>query len=153
MEFKKPFDRQRVYAHAGDPFHIEYEARYDIDGALILKEVGKTDIYLEIQSHKQSCDINYLIAKYKAGDVNALSRVQGYYTDISDIPDIHTVYNTIKTAEQDFEKLPVEIKEKFENSFERYLFSVGSEEWLAAMNISVESDYITENQEVISDAE
>lgn len=144
-EFRKPYEgRYRRYSEPGDWTHIEYESKYDLDGNLVLKEIGKTDTYAEIQSHADSCNINLLIARYKAGDENALNRVQGYYADISNIPDIHSVYNTIKSAEQDFVKLPQEVKEKFDNNFEKYLFMVGTDDWYSKMNIEPQKEEIKE---------
>lgn len=148
-DYRKPYGpRYRRFSECGDWTHVEYEAKYDLDGNVILKEIGKTDTYAEIQSHKNGCDINVLIAKYKGGDLNALNRIQGYYADISDIPDIHSVYNTIKTAEQDFIKLPKEIKEKFDNNFEKYLFMVGTDDWYSKMAIEPEKEEIKETEEM-----
>lgn len=151
MKFRKPFDRLITYTEPGSPEHIEYQGYYDKDGNLQLKEVGKTDIYAEIQSHKDSTDINVLLAKYRNGDESALNRVQGYYSDITDIPDIHTLYNLFKTAEQDFQRLPVEIRQSFDNSFEKYIFTAGSDEWFNKTGIIKDEE--NPKEEVTNDGE
>lgn len=152
MKFRKPFERLVTYSEPGDPFHVEYQGYYDKEGNLQLKEVGKTDIYTEIQSHKDSTDINVLLAKYRNGDENALNRVQGYYSDITDIPDIHSLYNLFKTAEQDFQRLPVEVRQAFDNSFEKYIFTAGSDEWFKKTGLyPVEQE--TPKDEVNADGE
>lgn len=137
MKFRKPFvdEGVRIFSDPGDPIVSEYEAQFDKEGNLVLKEVGKKDLYLEIQSHALSTDINVIMAKYAAGDTDVLNRVQGYYTDISDIPDIHGLYNMLKSAEQDFAKLSPEVKQRFDNSFEKYLFSVGDQDWFDKMQM------------------
>lgn len=136
MKFKKPFDRQETFTKVGSPLHQEFESSFDEKGRIVLTPVNPQNKYLEIQSFADSVDINILIAKYEAGDETALNRVQGYYGDFSNLPDnIHDIYNLIQRARQDFDGLDVGIRNQFDNSFEQYLFSVGTEDWFNKMKI------------------
>lgn len=130
MKYRTCDDRIECVTSPGSRYKIEYESFYDKEGNLCLKEVGKHDLYLDIQADALSCDINVLIARYKAGDNEALDRVRGLYTDIVNMPDNFVdAYNMIRSAEGHFEALDPFIKQQFDNSFEKFLFSLGTEEW------------------------
>lgn len=147
MEYRTCNDRFIHATNSGDRYKVEYDSYFDKEGNLCLKEVGKHDMYMDIQADAQSTDINVLIAKYKAGDHSALNRVQGFYTDVSGFPDnIVDVYNLIQDAQDHFESLDPAIKAKFDNTFEKFLFSVGTDEFNEKLGIvpPVEEDVIKE---------
>lgn len=54
------------------------------DGELV--ETGKHSLYDEIQSHKDECTLETLLARALNGDPNALNQRQGFYGDISNAP-------------------------------------------------------------------
>lgn len=149
MEYRTINDRLVHATNPGSRFVEEYDSYYDKDGNLCLKVTGKHDIYLDTQADASSCDINVLIAKYKAGDTTALNRVQGIYTDVSGFPDnIADVYNLIQDAQEHFEALDPEIKAKFDNTFEKFLFSVGTADFNDKLGITVpEKEEVKESVE------
>lgn len=152
MKYRTCDDRFRHFSEPGSMIEKTYEGYYDLDGVLQLKETGEHNIYLDTQADADACDINLLIARYMAGDESALNRVKGYYADISNLPtNIHDVYNIIKRAERDFEALPVEVKERFDNTFEKFLFTAGTSDWHDRTGI--EEPVKEEEKEVKSDAE
>ena len=57
------------------------------DGKAVLRKVGQTDAQALINSYKDECDVNRIVARCAQGDYSALARVQGLYTDISGMPD------------------------------------------------------------------
>lgn len=52
-----------------------------------LKKVGTTNQQALIQSYADECDVNRIVARYEAGDLSVLGRVQGIYADVSGYPD------------------------------------------------------------------
>lgn len=60
------------------------------DGKACLVKVGETDQQALINSYKDECDFNRIVERYQNGDLSALARVQGLYTDISGYPDNST---------------------------------------------------------------
>lgn len=66
----------------GDGFVSEFSL--DESGELV--EIGKHSLYDEIQSHKDECTLETLLARALNGDVNALNKKQGFYGDISNAP-------------------------------------------------------------------
>lgn len=129
MDFPKGFKFVNWrYAKPGDPsvtgsrYKTEYSAKFDENGVLVLEEVGKTDLYEYIQSFAESCDINTIMARYNAGDTDVLQRVQGFYFDVADMPDnMPEILNKLNHAENEFNKMPADFKEKYGNDFARFI--------------------------------
>lgn len=117
-------DVKHVYSEPGDPIHIEYSGKYDDEGRLVIEPVGKRNIYEYIQSFAESVDINNIVKRFQAGDVDALKKVQGFYFDTTELPDnMADLLNKLNYAESEFEKLPAEFKQKFGNDFSRFICS------------------------------
>lgn len=133
----EPDKRKRFVANPGSGIIKEYTAQYRQDGVLELVETGEHDLYADIQSHKDSCDLQLIINRYFNGDPAALSRVQGVYMDVSEMPDnIHQAMQLMDNARRDFDTLPVDIKAKFGNDPNQFLATLGTEQWFANMQIA-----------------
>nr|CDL65927.1 unnamed protein product [uncultured bacterium] len=109
-------------------------AKVGDDGAIDLVENGKKNLYDEIQSHKDSVDLNLLLQRFNNGEVDVLSRMQGTYADLSNMPKTYAdMLNLIKKGEADFLSLPVDVRAKFDHSFEKWLVTFGSQDWIVNM--------------------
>ena len=85
------------------------------------------------QSHKQECDINYILAKHlKTGVINHQNAYGGQYGDTSAI-DYHSAMNTIVNADQMFNDLPSGTRTRFQNDPAKFLDFVGDENNLEEM--------------------
>ncbi len=124
--FKTQFQpRERVFQNPGNSEHVLYSSRLAEDGSVELIPSGTEDLYAMIQSHRDSVDIHVLLARYNNGDIDALSRVQGTYGDFTQMPSTYAeLLNTLIVAENQFNSLPVEVREKFDHSFEKYMVSM-----------------------------
>lgn len=60
------------------------EFALDENGELV--ETGKHSLYDEIQTHKDECTLETLLARALNGDINALNQKQGFYGDITNAP-------------------------------------------------------------------
>lgn len=120
---------ERRHCQSGDRIKIEYQPVYDQRGIWHLEESGKTNKYLEIQSHAESCDINILMARYRNGETDVLSRIQGVYGDVSEVPRNYAeILNQQLKAEQLFKGLSPEVREKYGNSVEQFMSSLSTKE-------------------------
>lgn len=140
-KFGTPYTRvgTHYYSNPGSRMANDYEMQIDKKGHKILKKVREHDIYPEIQSYADECKIENIIARAAAGDVMALNARQAFYADVTDTPrDLAEAQNQILKLKNGFEKLPAEIKEKFDNSIEQFVMSFGSEEWNSKMGFSTE---------------
>ena len=127
----------RPKSNPGSRLHDVYSPVYDHNGVLDLEVTGQEDIYQQIQSHAESCDINVLIARYNSGDPTALSQRQGMYIDATGMPHTYAeMLNAIITAETTFNSLPVEIRAKFGHSFEQFLAQMDSPEFADKLGIT-----------------
>lgn len=151
MKFKTQFDEHdRVFSDPGSPERIEYRGYYNEKGDVELEAIGKTNIYDEIQSHADSVDIKCIMNKYRCGDLEVLNKVKGFYADVTDMPkNFREFLNIAIDAEAHFNELPVDIKEKFGNSFQKYLISVGSQDWFD--NLGFRSDEIIDKSSDVND--
>lgn len=114
---------ERFTSEPGQREVTTYNPRVDSDGVLHLEESGKINIYDQIQSHKDSCDINLLIQRCVAtGDDSILSRVQGAYGDFSDMPRTYAdMLNRLREAREFFDGLPLPTRQKFDCNFEQFI--------------------------------
>lgn len=128
----------RYYAVPGERVKTLYGPIFDDKGVMHLTEIGKHDLYGEIQSHAESVDIHVLLARYNNGDVEALSRVQGAYGDFTQMPtSFAEALNTMIAAEQYFLSLPVDVRDRFGQSFNRFLASMDSPDFARNFGIDL----------------
>lgn len=142
------------YSDPGSRYHIEYDTVVLPDGRIELVENGKTDIQEYIDSFSESCSIENIVAMCAAGDTSALSKRQGQYIDTSDMPKtFRDVLDIVIRGENQFEALPADVKAKFENDFNRWFATAGSEEWLTSMGFVKSDEVDSLKKEVIDNAE
>lgn len=141
-EFRTPFvDHDRIVSPSGDAIKEEFVGRYDKLGRIELISNGETDMYSFIQSHADSVDINVLMERYKNGDTAALQRVQGIYTDVTNMPrTMADLLNLVKDGEDTFKSLDVDVRAAFNHSLSEWLATAGSPEWFEKMGLSVSDD-------------
>lgn len=136
--FRTQYDaHDRVYHHGGSPVKDVYSASYSSFGALILTVTGQEDLYGYIQSHKDNCDLHLMLERYANGETDALSKVQGWYGDITGMPKTYAeVLNAVLAGESMFDKLPVEVKQQFDNSFAVWLTAMDRPDFAERMGFA-----------------
>lgn len=123
---------ERVIQTAGSGVRQLYTSELQDNGEIALIPSGVDDLYASIQSHKDSCDIHVLLARYQNGDVEALSQRQGVYGDFTEMPKTYMeLLNTVIAGRSYFDSLPVETREKFDHSFEKFMMSMDNMEQFA----------------------
>lgn len=147
MKFNTQYDkRASVFQEPGSREKIVYSPRYSDDGVLDLVATGKENIYDYIQSHKESVDIHVLLNRFVNGETDVLQRMQGFYADVTDMPKTYAeVLNAVIVGEETFSRLPVDIKQRFNNSFAVWLSSMDSPDFAERMGIKAESS-MTDSQ-------
>lgn len=131
--------RGRLYANPGSPIHKTYGGHYDEKGRVVLEETGQENIYDFIQSHAESTDIHVLMKRFQNGDVTALSSAQGFYGDVLDFPKTYAeAFNHMHEMEAQFMKLPIEVRGKFNHSFQEFLACSGEPDFLDKLGLRSE---------------
>lgn len=138
MEFRnRVSERVRMHAPVGSKFAPEYEIRIDKKGHKTLEQTGETNIYEKTQADLEECMIENIITRIMQGDISALNKAKAQYLDTTDMPrTLAEAQNTVIRLTQEFEKLPIDIKRKFNMSAEQYIASYGNEKWMEDMGIN-----------------
>lgn len=129
MRFKVTIDD--IYVNdSGSALQPVYGYRYDDKGVKTLQIVDYKDFNLEIQTFASMCDIENVIARASLGDTTALNVRSGFYGDVTGMPrTMAEMYQKYNDSQNIFEKLPAQLKEKFNNSFEQFWSEYGSEKF------------------------
>nr|DAI38346.1 MAG TPA: Scaffold protein [Microviridae sp.] len=155
-EFRSAYSGQvRHKSLTGNGREPEYEYQLKEKGRELVK-TGEKNIYALIQSRLDETKIENII-KRATYDPAALGSQDWQnnrtFVDISDVPtSYHEWYGRIKDAEDEFEKLPVEIKAKWGYDVEAYVMAYGTEKWAEKMGILTKaSDAEQVNQSTTED--
>lgn len=129
------FDRpDTIPAPEGTSTEPEYMETIDENGHRTLEQVGETDTYALIQASLEETKIENIIKRATLGDPTALTQTMGAYMDTTDMPtSLAEMQNAIIAIENEFNKLPLETRLKFNQSAEKYISMYGSEEWANIM--------------------
>lgn len=156
IAFKSMYDRpETIPCPTGNEYDKTYTMIIDEFGHKELKCTGETNRYEKIQSHLDEVLIENILAKATM-DPSVLNKREGLYFDSTSMPKtLAEAQNAILALNQEFEKLPVEIKQKFDNSAEKYIAAYGSKEWGDKMGILTTEvkETETKEKEEIKDAE
>lgn len=135
--FRTQYDHDMSPAsEPGSRIKILYAPVFDSAGHMSLVESGKEDLYDYIQSHADSVDIHIILKRFAMGDVSVLSRVQGTYGDFTQMPKTFAeALNTLVAAEQYFNSLPVEVRQRFNHNFNEFIASMDKPTFAQDMGI------------------
>lgn len=86
MKFRNKYDRKVVFTCHGNEIEEEYELQVTEKGIKEPVKVGEINVREEINSHRDSVDLNLLIARFNAGDTEALNRRAASYFDATELP-------------------------------------------------------------------
>ena len=136
MKFFSQFDRpKRIPTPAGDRFLELFQEEITEDGKKELVHIGDTNIYDKIQEGKEDTEIQNILVHLANGDLSVLRQQKPQYIDSTTLPKtLMEANNIVIKAKQEFEKMPKEVKEKFDNDAELYVNTMGSQEWLDKMS-------------------
>lgn len=97
------------YDHAGNRCYLRE------NGTLCVTTVNE-DPSLTIQSERDNCDINKVLARFKTTgvmtNINTRSPIQG---DFSGVSDYQSAVNQVMAAEEAFMALPAALRKRFDN--------------------------------------
>lgn len=68
------------------------------------------------QQFAQDADANYIMAKYLKTGVDPFVRKQGFYADVSQVPDLSQALQIVTQAQTAFDSLDSEVRARFGNS-------------------------------------
>lgn len=68
------------------------------------------------QSQAQESDVNYIMQKYQTTGIAPEFRQNGFYADLTEIPDLSTALQIVTQAQLAFDSLPSNVRSRFGNS-------------------------------------
>lgn len=132
--------KQRFFCASGDNTQVTtYILVYDKEtGCPILEENGVRNLYDEIQSHRESCDLALILQNLSSEEVNGMLSTYSFddllansqeidFTSIARNPG--DLLNQVKKAEQLFEGLPPDVRKLFNYSPQKFVMEYGSEQY------------------------
>lgn len=139
--FRTMYDRDQikpVHAVPGSPTKTEFQLRIK-DNNEYLEPIGKTSLYDYIQSHADSVDIHKILERCAlVDDYSLLNRMPAQFMDLTEMPsNLAEAHAMVVDARNMFDRMPVEIKEKYDNNFVEFIGSIGS-----AKFESIAGDYL-----------
>lgn len=143
-------EHKRKFTHCGSPIKIEYQLRI-VDNHEEIVETGKSNLYEYIQSFADSVDITKILEKCALlDDYSILNRMPAQFMDVSNMPsNLAEAYASVRDAENYFDRLPREIKDKYNQNFLEFISDIGSEKFNKTVTEYVDSikkkDEVKEN--------
>lgn len=130
-------------APSGKKEEATFEMHIDQNGHKSIKKSGKTNIYEKIQASYEETKIENIITRALGGDSSGLLAHEGQYLDITNAPQtLAEAQQSIQAIKNLFDKLPLEIRAKYDMSVEKYIADFGSEKWQEIMGIETEQTNI-----------
>lgn len=136
--FRTPVTERKIaLSNPGEFVQEELAMRIDDKGNETFYVKGKTNVYEKIQAFAEECKIENILARCQdLGDLTALNQIQVEYGDMTEFPSTFIeAHQKIQELEDNFNNLPLDIREKFENNFNKYLAEAGTEKWLKNLGI------------------
>lgn len=153
---------ERHYSASGSPLATEYGIKMDENGHKVVYSKGQKNIYKIIQEALPGTLIENILKRAELGDPTALQRKNGQYIDATTLPkNLMEVQNTVQALKEQFMELPVQTRQKFDNSPDQYVLQYGQKIWEDKMGITERKEAFKkaaslpkeEKQEVKADAE
>lgn len=126
--------RGRFTCSPGTNIHQLYSPKLMDDGTIQLIECGTEDTDEIIQSYYESTTLEVILKKFTNGDLSALNRYQPIYMDVTKGPhNLAQAMQLMIDAETAFDALPVDIKNKFDNNYRKWILTSQDKEWYEKM--------------------
>lgn len=119
---------------AGNHFINTYQEVINKNGVKTLEKTGQTDVYELIQQDAESCKIENILKRVAMGDLEALNQREATYVDATTLPkNLMEAQNLQLRLKDEFYKMPLEVRKAFENSPEKYVSLMGTDEFKEIM--------------------
>lgn len=126
MKFRTLFSRKSFPCPSGSRYRKNYIKSYD-GNKTELRENGVEDVYDSIQKAAQGITIEDLIRRARNGDTSAIGQPVDSYVDLTQCPkDLLEAHQMIKGMKDKYYELPVEVRNRYGNSFDAFLAAVNS---------------------------
>lgn len=152
MKFRNQFtnDSNVFTSNPGSKIVADYGLVTADDGSTSVGVIGEKNLDAIIQSNKDTGNVALLVAKYNAGDEEALNRVRGVYGDFRNMPTTYAeMVSRLNECRAVFQALPVDIKEQFDNNPDVFWSEYGTERFNNLVTCSLEQSADNEPDNIV----
>lgn len=102
---------------------------YNYDSDLVSKETGLVcpEQTLTTQAEKDECDINTIVARFGLTGELPTDLAMPVSADFTGFPDFHTAMNMVVAAQDEFMRVPADIRARFQNDPQMFMDFLGDE--------------------------
>lgn len=137
-------DPNQFVTCSGSSVHIEYSAKVRPDGSIELVPSGKFDIKEMINSFRDTTDMSYILSRLAVGDQSVLNQKSPMFGDFTSMPKTYAEsLQLVMDAKEKFYQLPLDLRNKFDNDFNKWFVTAGSENWIKSMGLDKSVDSST----------
>lgn len=123
-------DPNSFVSDSGNQFHVKYSPRVLENGELKLVESGKDDIQSMINSFRDTTDMSFILNRLAVGDTSVLNQRPALFGDFTQMPTTYAeALQLVIDGRRQFDALPLDVKNSFNNDFRQFLASAGTPEW------------------------
>lgn len=134
-------DPNSFISHSGDQFHVKFSPRVLESGEVKLVESGKDDIKQMINSFRDSTDMSFILQRLAVGDSSVLSQRPGMFGDFTQMPTTYAeALQLVIDGRREFDALPLDVKNSFNNDFRQFLATAGTPEWNEKLSVLKRSE-------------
>lgn len=145
-------DPNEFVTSPGVRLQVNYRPSVLSDGSVELVEDGKVDVQDFIDSFRDQTDMAYIVNRLMMGDTSVLTQKQPMFGDFTKMPQSYAeALQMVLDAEQQFNSLPLEVRNSFENDYKRWFASAGNEDWFEKMK-PVLPDQKVESEVVVDES-
>lgn len=127
----------RFINNPGSPIKVIRSLKINEDGSESVVKVGEENFQEYIQSFEESSNIGALVARCAAGDTSAISTKTPIYGDFTVMPKtLAEMQQKIIDGKEYFEKLPAEIKNKFDNDFNKFIAESVTDDFVSKLGLN-----------------
>lgn len=133
-------EKERKETEAGKKIRLTFRWTYDAQGNKSLVKDEEIDRDAEIQSYLEETKIENIINR-AAFDPSIIQRLGAQLSDeepqdFTNMPStLAEAQNMMIQAENTWNKLPSEIKQKFDNDVDKFIARFGTTEWMEALGL------------------
>lgn len=132
---KRVANRERFFMPSGEGIALTYMLNIDDDGCECLVCTGQTDLYAEIQSYREGCDLAMLLRNIDPTALNSMvssfsadDLVNSGIVDYATMPTtLGGMFNLVQKGENMFNGLPEEIRKEFNYSVKNFVSQFGTQ--------------------------
>lgn len=129
-------DPNSYVTFSGDEYHIIYSSVLLDDGTIDLEPMSRESIQERINSYAAVTDMSYILAQLRNGNTSVINRGNPIFGDFTETPKTYAqALQLVIDGRAQFDALPLAVRSKFDNSFEKWFATAGTQDWLDAMSI------------------